>query len=223
MQDIVIVGAGGFGREVQEIIYSINNLQPTLNLVGFIDDDPHALSGFKAETKIIGNLNSLKEMKNIKAVVGVGNPEVRKRISEILRCYEIDLQAIISPSAIVSPSASIGKGAIICEFTFVSSNALIGENVVLNVYSSVGHDAVIHSHSVVSPYAAITGNVFIGDTSFVGTHSTVSPCVSIGRFSKIASGSVATKDCPPGTLLSGNPAKGRIMFIPDSESIEGIS
>lgn len=39
MKDIIIIGAGGIGREVTFIIEEINKQIPTLNILGFIDDN----------------------------------------------------------------------------------------------------------------------------------------------------------------------------------------
>ena len=39
MDKIVIVGVGGFGREVAWLIERINSVKPTWELVGFVDDN----------------------------------------------------------------------------------------------------------------------------------------------------------------------------------------
>ena len=39
MKNIVIIGAGGVGRETALIIQQINELELTWNLIGFIDDN----------------------------------------------------------------------------------------------------------------------------------------------------------------------------------------
>jgi hypothetical protein len=38
MENIVVVGAGGFGREVKMLIDQINEESPKFNFIGFYDD-----------------------------------------------------------------------------------------------------------------------------------------------------------------------------------------
>lgn len=212
MQDIVIIGAGGFGREVEELISEINASRNQFNLLGFIDSNPEITLNGNSRSQVIGPVTSLAGLSNVKAVIAIGDPIVRKMIFDQLKDMNIELQSIFHPSSIISPSSKIGDGTILCAFTFVGTNSCIEENVVMNVYSSLGHDAIIGSNSVISPYSALTGNVRVGDVCFIGTHSTISPSVEIGDYSKVSSGSMVSKNCEPGSLLSGNPARGRIMF-----------
>ena len=38
MKDLIIIGASGFGREVDWLVGRINKAEPPWNLLGFIDD-----------------------------------------------------------------------------------------------------------------------------------------------------------------------------------------
>ena len=97
-------------------------------------------------------------------------------------------------------------------FTFVGINSIIGDHVTVNAYASVGHDASVGDHCVMSPYSAITGRAVLEEGVFLGTHASVVPCVRVGRHSSIAAGAAVFRDVPAGSLMAGNPAKGRVMY-----------
>ena len=58
MKDIVIVGAGGFGREVKTIIDAINKSNKAYNFLGFYDDTI-AKGTLINNFPILGNLKEL--------------------------------------------------------------------------------------------------------------------------------------------------------------------
>lgn len=212
MQDLVIIGAGGFGREIEEYIREINRVEPSFNILGFADDEHSALSNYSIQSQIICKLDELEKYRESKFVIAVGDPISRELISNRIHNFGSSLQSIIHPSAVISPSASIGDGSIICPLVYIGTNSIVGENVAMNVYSSIGHDSIVKDHCVISPYSALTGNVQIGTSTFIGTGTKFSPGVLIGKRSKTSIGTVVTTNVEPGSLVSGNPSRSRVMF-----------
>ena len=80
MKDIAIIGAGGFGREVNMLIDQINLFDKKFNFIGFFDD------GIQKGTKInnsivLGDIADLNEWKNpLLIVIAIGNPKIKKSI-----------------------------------------------------------------------------------------------------------------------------------------------
>lgn len=213
IQDIVIIGAGGFGREVAEIIDDINKEKKQFNLLGFLDDNEQALKDFPSSYHVIGSTEiDLTTFKQVNFSIAVGDALKRSTYAKMIAIAGAKMQTIVHPLSKVSPTAMIGAGAIFCPFSYAGTLSLIGENAVLNVYSSVGHDSKVGRNSVISPYVAITGNVQVGEGSFIGAHATITPGVSIGKHAKIAAGVTVTRNVEPGSLVWGYPAKSRIMF-----------
>lgn len=212
MQDILIIGAGGFGREVEEIIQAINRVKHVFNLLGFVDDNVESVEAVGSSSPIISKVSNISQFENVKFVIALGDPIARQNIANKVLDLGFSLQTIIHPSAVISPSAQIGSGVIVCPFAFIGTNSRVGNNVVFNVYSSLGHDSVVEEHCVLSPYAALTGNVHVGNSTFVGTGTLFSPGINIGEKSKISIGTVVTKDVEPGSLVMGNPSRSRVMF-----------
>jgi sugar O-acyltransferase (sialic acid O-acetyltransferase NeuD family) len=207
MKELMIFGAGGFGREV--FAYARDS---GLRVAGFVDENSSALEGFDLEVGLVGNLDSISKADEFSWLVAVGDASARQRVSAVLLGRGAQLASVIHPTAYVAPSAHVGPGAIICPFAMIGANAQVSSNVAINAYASVGHDAVVGRSSVFSPYSTVNGNVTLGSAVFLGSGAIVLPGCSVGAYSKIAAGAVVTRDMGPGSLVVGNPAKGRVMF-----------
>jgi acetyltransferase-like isoleucine patch superfamily enzyme len=79
----------------------------------------------------------------------------------------------------------------------------------------IGPEVIIMSsmhnwkNAIMLPYDQIEllKPVIIEPCVWIGIRAIIMPGVTIGEGSIIASGSVVTKSCPPGSLLGGNPAR----------------
>lgn len=79
MRKVVVIGAGGFGREVIEIFNDLNKIEKNWNILGFIDETP-ALQGKKVNNlPVLGDLEWIKKNKNdVECVVAIGNTKGKK-------------------------------------------------------------------------------------------------------------------------------------------------
>jgi sugar O-acyltransferase (sialic acid O-acetyltransferase NeuD family) len=211
-QDVAIIGAGGFGREVLQYSLDAQTAAWPHRVVGFVDDRPDALEPFDVSVSVLGGLRDLGRIGARAFIIAVGDPALRRRVAYAVRDAGGVLVSLIHPSAYAASSAQIGPGTVLCPYTLVAVDSIVGSNVAVNVYASIGHDSRIGNHCTISPYSALTGNVSLGSESFLGTHCTIAPGTTIGRRSKVSAGSTVTRDAEAGSLLVGNPAKGRVMY-----------
>ena len=207
MKELMIFGAGGFGREV--LAYARDS---GLHVAGFVDENGSALDGFDLEVGVVGNLDSIAKADRFSWVVALGDTSTRQQAATVLSGLGAQLVSVIHPTAYVASSAHVGQGVILCPFAMIGANSQVSSNVAINTYASVGHDAVVGTSSVLSPYATVNGNVILGSAVFLGSGAIVTPGCHVGAHSKIAAGAVVTRDVAPGSLVVGNPAKGRVMF-----------
>jgi sugar O-acyltransferase (sialic acid O-acetyltransferase NeuD family) len=213
--DIVIVGAGGFGREVYR--WAKDSFPPTeYRIKGFLSDRPCELDGFGYEEKILGDDLSYSIEENDRFLFAIGNIEAKKRIVARMKVRSAQFLTLIHPTAVVAPSARIGEGVIVCPFALVSDHVVLGDFVMMNFYSSCGHDAKVGNYTVFSPYATANGFADIEEEVFLGTHATVTANRRIGRASKINANSVAMRDVPAGAFVHGVPGKTAMIFSPES-------
>lgn len=203
---MIIVGAGGFGREVYEYALDADGV-----VEGFLDDNPQALDGFDGFPPVLGTVNDADPRRG-PYVIAVGDPCLRARWAGVLASRGCELATLVHPTATVARSAVLGPGVVLAPGVVIGACAHIGANVMANVNAAIGHDSRIGAHSVLAPFVAVNGWATVGEEVFMGSQSVVTIGLSIGAHSKLSAGAVATKDCDPGSLLVGNPAKGRVLY-----------
>ena len=206
MYDIIIIGAGGFGREVY--LWAKDSFpKDQYTIKGFIDDNPRILDNYNIDISIIGNLDNYKIKNQDRFLFAVGNIDIKKSLIVRLKRRGAKFLTLIHPGAIVANTAKIGEGAIICPFVTISDNVQLNNFVMLNIYSSCGHDAKVGHYCILSPYATLNGFVILEDEVFLGTHSTVIPHKRVGYKSKISANSVVMRDVLPNKIVFGVPGK----------------
>ena len=137
-------------------------------------------------------------------IISIGDNRIRRMISQHMQGV---FGRAIHPSAIVSPSATIGEGTVIMQGAIVQADAQIGKHCIINTGASIDHESVIADYVHISPHSTLCGNVYVGEGSWIGAGSIVIPGLRIGRWCVIGAGSVVTKDIPDGVLAVGNRCK----------------
>lgn len=215
MINVIIAGAGGFGREIYH--WAKNTLpKKKFTVKGFLDDSPGQLAGFEIEVGILGGIHSKKNIYSIKKqdrfLLAIGSVENKKKAISSLKKRGAQFLTLIHPTAIIAETAKIGEGVIICPFVTVTDNVIIEDFAMLNFYASCGHDSKVGKYSILSPYATLNGFAVLENEVFMGTHSTVTANVKIGKGVKISANSVAMRDAPPHTFVYGVPGKNITIF-----------
>lgn len=206
MRDIVIIGAGGFGREVKCLIEAINTTQQKYNIVGFIDDSIEVGTEVH-QYKVIGGLNHLISMKSKpEVVIAVGHPPTKKTIYDKIKDYTFP--SLIHPSVSMNgTNLSIGKGVIICQGTIITCDIKISDFVTLNLACTIGHDTIIGAFSSCMPGVNISGEVIMKDAVYIGTGATIINQLEIGENTIIGAGALVSKTLPSNCTAVGVPAK----------------
>lgn len=208
LKDILIVGAGGFGREVAWLIEEINEEISEWNILGFIDENEamygEELNGYK----VLGGLDKIGEFKNVYIAIAIGNSKVRKDIVRKISTFDCKQATLIHPNVIMDKkSNSIGKGCIICASNIITVNVNIGNYVIINLDSTVGHDVVLKDFVTIYPSVNVSGCCTIGQCVELGTGSQIIQGKTIGDYSIIGAGSVVVKDIEEKRTAVGVPAK----------------
>lgn len=208
MQQISIFGAGGFGKEILDIIES----SPEYAQIeaNFIEDAMPPNTRVN-NASVIGGIDYLKQSNNSLVTLAIGNPKLRRKLSQRLESMGVLFATIIDSSAHIRPNVKIDNGSVICARATISTNSLIGNMTIVNIGAIIGHDVNIGAYSVISPGVIILGGVSIGEGVEVGAGAIVHPQVRIGNWCKIAMGAVVYKDVPDYAIVSGNPA--RVMLV----------
>lgn len=209
MKDIVIIGAGDFGKEVAWLIEDINKKEFTYNIVGFLDDDEKKIGQEVNGCQCLGPVSYLYEIAekhDVCAVIAMQDGQVRKRIVEKLADFD-HWETIIHPSVNFSPTSVIGKGCIICAGGNVSVNTTIQDQCVFNFSVTMGHDCVIEKYVSIMSGSCVSGHAVIQEGAYLSTNSTIVPGMRIGANAKVGAGSVVIRNVKDGTTVMGVPAK----------------
>lgn len=201
MKSIVIVGFGGFGREVDWLARECGR-----TVLGFLDDN--ATPGKKGNYTILGGLDTWAAYPNTEFVVAIGNPRVRKKVVEKLASLGMaDFATLIHPSVKMDETVKVGKGTMVCAGSIVTVDIVIGDHVILNLNVTVGHDGKIDDFVTVAPMVALSGNVILEEGVEVGTGAAIRQGVNMAKGSMLGMGGVLTKDTDSDTIYVGAPAK----------------
>ena len=206
MKKILIVGAGGFGRELLQWIKDINVKQETWRIAGFLDDDAGALDGFQCDYPIVGKISDWQPREDEVFALALGAPSVKARLAGLLKARGAVFPPIVHPSSILTPFAAYGEGLVMFPYAKLSVNAAVGDFVTI-LSSGIGHDVTIGDYTTVSGMCSILRNVTIGKRVFIAAGVSVANDVHVGDDAYIGLGSVVLKDVPGGMKTYGNPAR----------------
>ena len=209
LKDLYIVGAGGFGREVAWMVERINQIKPTWDLKGFIDDDKTIHGTLQDAYPVVGDCDYLMNISHeVWVVCAVGSAKIRKKIIEkLMNCSRVKFATLIDPDVIYSKRVTVGEGSIICAGTIVTVDISIGSHVIINLDCTIGHDDIIQDFVTIYPSVNISGNVFVGECAELGTGMQIIQGKNIGKESIIGAGAVVVRDIPEKCTAVGSPAK----------------
>ena len=206
MYNIVIVGAGGFGREVY--LWAKDSFDFTkYQIKGFLSNNKSDLDNYDVKVEIIGDPDYYEIKENDRFLLAIGNIETKKRLVKRLKNKGAKFLTLIHPTAIVVNTGKIGEGVIISPFCLISDNVQLDDFVMINAYVTCGHDAKVGKYSILSVYAVLNGFVVLEDEVFLGTHATVIAGKRVGYRSKVSANSVVMRNVPPNRIVFGVPGK----------------
>ena len=207
MKNLIIIAAGGCGREVLQWAKDINEVEPRWIIKGFIDDNPDALEGKICSISVISSVDDYQVEPDDEFVCCIGNSVVRKKVVEKMKAKGAAFVNIIHPNAVIADSCTLGEGVIIYPYALISDNAVIGDGCIINMHSSVAHDSVLGEYCTISAHCDITGMCALGDRVFMGSTSQIVPGTRVGDDVYICAGSTVMTRVRKGMKMLGNPAR----------------
>lgn len=206
MPRFILVGGGAFAREL--IGWAEHGaLEGEALISAFLDDSPNALDGFGYQLDYLGTIDDFQPSAGDRLIMAIGDPGHKRRIAEMLKSRGAQFAQLVHPSAVVSRTAQLGEGVVLCPQALVSANARVGDLVAVNSFSGVGHDVVLGAYSTLSSQVDLTGWVSVGDGCFFGSGARVVPKVKIGAGARIGAGATVLRNVPDGATMYTAPAR----------------
>ena len=209
MKDLLIYGFGGFGHEMACLIRQINEVEPTWDILGYIDDGVPVGTSCKYG-EVVGNCDTLNAWdRPVAVVIAIACTEHLHELSHRITNPLVSFPNIIAPNVFYfdEESVTMGHGNIITFGCRFSCNTHLGDFNVLNGNVSLGHDVTLGSYNVMFPETRISGQTTIENQNFFGSRSFVAQCLKIGDRCRFGAGCYVLRRVKAGYLYMGNPAK----------------
>jgi sugar O-acyltransferase (sialic acid O-acetyltransferase NeuD family) len=203
MKKIVIVGAGGFGKEIAWMAQRCG-----YEVIGFLDSTPEKQNTQIMGFDVLGPIENAKQFIEYEFIIAIGNPRSRKKILDLFFNDEKFVFAtLIDTKALVGENVIIAEGSIICAGAILTVDIEVGRHTIVNINSTIGHDVRIKDFVTIAPNASISGNIELNDYVEIGTNATLREKLVVQEGAMIGMGAVLTKDVERNHVMIGNPAK----------------
>ncbi len=208
-QPLVIVGAGGLGREVLLLLTQLNEAGAGWDVRGFYDDQP-------PPTPLIGGLPYLgtthdlnQTTEPLAVAVAVGSSASRAALVARLTSPRLSFPKLVHPQVRLAPyqRITLGEGCLIQQGCILTCDITLGRFVLLNLGCTIGHDAVLEDFCSLMPHANVGGATHLEARVYLGTNATIIHAVRVGAGTTVGAGAVVVRELPGGITAVGVPAK----------------
>lgn len=199
MQDVIIVGAGGQGLIVADILLQSSDARP----IAFVSDDaalrPPSILGIPVFSSL--------ERPHDAVVVAIGDNRTRRHVTDRLVAQGEKIITVRHPFTSIAAGVTIGEGTMISAGVIITPGATIGRGVLLNTHCSIDHESVVGDFAHVSIHCAIGANCAVGEEAFIAPGATITSARRVGARSVIGAGAVVLHDIGDDVTAYGIPAR----------------
>lgn len=207
MRRVLIIGSGGHGQVVADILARANVAGTPMHVLGFLDDNPRVQGETRLGLPILGTSAALDTIDHDAVLLAIGDNERRQRLFEQLRARGEQFVIARHPTAIIAPDVRIGPGTMICAGVIINTGSTIGMNVILNTGCTVDHHNHIGDHAHIAPGSHLGGDVEVRAGAMVGIGATVMPQRTVGSWAVVGAGALVNRDLRAHVVAVGVPAR----------------
>lgn len=202
MKNLIILGAGGSGEDIVSIVKSINKINNTWNILGFLDDNKKLLGKELCGYKVLGNIDEAINFSNAYFISSIANPTnriIRSFIYKKVKSLGGEFATLVHPSAILYENVELSEGTIVNALCVLGSNSKIKENVHLAYSCNVAHETIIGENSSFGTGVNLSSGVVIGKDCYIGAGVSVSHDIDIEENTLVSVGAAVVTDLKENT------------------------
>ena len=207
MRHLIILGAGGMGRQVLSFAKSCKGYGKEYDIKGFLDDNLDAMKDFPDYPPVLGTIDNYQIEADDVFFNSIGDIKAKKLCIQKILDRGGDFLTLIHPTAQVSPDTRIGKGCMLGSYVGIGVETTIGDFCLLQSKCTIGHDVIVGDFARIDCNVVLIAGVNVGKDVCVHTSSVVNHDVKLGDGSTVGAMSFVIKDVKPGQTVFGNPAK----------------
>lgn len=207
MQNIVVIGAGGLGREIAAMLNTY--FKDTFKVLGFVDDGIPAHEVIN-DMEVLGGVEWLLQQNELAVVFGIGAPGIKQTVQKRLsQNASLHYPNIMHPNArLHAPDLiQMGKGNVITDGCILTTNISIGSFNLFNLNTTIGHDVVTGDFCSIMPGVNISGGAQLRNLVYIGTGAKLIKASTLDEGCVVGAGAVVHSDVPAGQTFVGVPAK----------------
>ena len=206
MKNLIIIGAGGMGREIYNLATFCKGFNKEFIIKGFIDDSLSSLEEFKGYPPVISKINEYEIEANDVFVCSVGDVLRKKKFTQPILDKGGEFISLIHPYAFISNNVKIGVGCIVLQNATIGADVKIGDHVLVQISTIIGHDSIIGDFSRIDCFAVCVGGVVIEEQVTIHTSAILNHNIKVGKKSIVGAGSFVIRKVKENTTVFGNPA-----------------
>ena len=204
--NVLVIGAGGHGQVVADILRVQQSAGCDVSFAGYLDDRIHSTRATLGDL-VVGRSGDWSNAGHDALIVAIGDNETRRHMFDQVRCGGGRFAIAQHPSAVVADDVQLGQGSMVCAGAILNTGAVIGANTIINTAATIDHHCRIGDHAHIAPGVRLGGDVCVDDGVLVGIGAIVLPGRRIGAWATVGAGAVVIADVEPGATVVGVPAR----------------
>jgi sugar O-acyltransferase (sialic acid O-acetyltransferase NeuD family) len=208
--ELLLIGAGGLGREAAEAVRATNAVRPTWDLLGFLDDDPAKHGTVISGVPVLDWVDAAHEHANAYVLLCPGRPDnyiARSVLANRLGLDDERYATIIHPAAAIGTTCAVGAGSTVLAHADLTADVVVGRHVVVMPQAVLTHDVRIDDYATLASGARLGGACHVREGAYIGSGACVREGITVGERALVGMGAVVIEDVPAGRLWFGVPAR----------------